>query len=132
MLSKIALQVLLGMCSVVHEDSPTLKCTMYSAVVVSSALLQGCLAASHRILYPVSCVQTVLCLSCSNVVSTNAALSLRICLKLENVCLEFCDWEVQLVLAVSLPYVRPNMTMYLPLVFSTHWTCPASLKNHYV
>ena len=108
----------------------TVKWTTYSAVVVPSALLQGCLAASHRILYSVSCVQTVLCLSCSNVVSANAPLSIRICLELEDVCLEFCDWEVQLFLAVSSPYARPNMTMYSPLVFSTCWTCPTALRNH--
>ena len=108
----------------------TVKWATYSAVVVPSALLQGCLAASYRILYSVSCVQTVLCLSCSNVVSANAPLSLKICLKLENVCLEFCDREMQLFLAVSSPYARPNMIMYSPLVFSTNWTCAAALKNH--
>jgi hypothetical protein len=68
----------------------TVKWATYSAVVVPSVLLQGCLAASHRILYSVSCVQTVLCVSCSNV-NLNAPLSLRICLKLENVFLEFSD-----------------------------------------
>jgi len=120
MLSKIALQVLLGMCSVVHEGLPN---SQMGNIFCSCGPL--CIAPrlfSSISQDPVSYVQTVLCLSYSNNVNANAPLSLRICLKLENVCLEFCDWEVQLVLAVSSPYARPNMTLYSPLVFSTQWT----------
>lgn len=130
MLSEIILRVLLVMFSVVQEDLPNSQMGNIFWSCGPHCIASGCLPASHRIVYSVSCVQTVLCFSCSNVVSANAPLSLRICIKLENVCLEFCDREIQLFLAVSSPCTRPNMNMYSPLVFSTHWTCATPLKSH--